>query len=154
MIDGGRNMKLRNFLYLNTKLLDDYLSSIEGSLSDTEEHTNSSVNIKLGQLEGGIPVIKGSGKAENTISEEVHKEVKITEAAKFDRLYNYLEKNGLQYYESIINDNFNQLFRDDFLEVLVTPRFSKLKEITGVANKMVKLADVMKQLPKACIRIA
>ena len=32
----GITMKLRNFLYLNTKLLDDYLSAIDGYISDTE----------------------------------------------------------------------------------------------------------------------
>ena len=29
-------MKLRNFLYLNTKIINDYLSSIEGFLYDEE----------------------------------------------------------------------------------------------------------------------
>lgn len=44
-------MKLRNFLYLNTKIINDYLSSIEGCLYDEEDQsiaTSSEKAIKAG----------------------------------------------------------------------------------------------------------
>ena len=33
-IERNMNMKLRNFLYLNENILDDYLSALEGSLTE------------------------------------------------------------------------------------------------------------------------
>lgn len=136
-------MKLRNFLYLNTKLLDDYLSSIDGYISDTEIHTDSQTNKKSGQLRAGIPVILAAGDAEKFESEEIKKEVKITEASKFEKLFTYLNGNGLKYYEVLNESHFNELSRDDFMEVLVSPRFSKLKEFTDLAQKLGKWADVL-----------
>lgn len=137
-------MKLRNFLYLNTKLLDDYLSTIDGYLSEMEVHTDSQTNKKAGQIKGGIPVIRGSGELESTESEEIKRKVKITDASKFEKLYNYLEMNKLEYYECIAEDNFRSFSRDDFIEVLASPRFSKLKELSDLAHKIGEFADTMK----------
>lgn len=139
----GITMKLRNFLYLNTKLLDDYLSAIDGYISDTEIHTDSQTNKKSGHLEGGIPVVHGSGDAEKTEAEEIKKEVKITEASKFEKLFTYLDENDLKYYEFLNANNFDELSRDDFMEVLVSPRFSKLKKFTDLAQKLGKFANAM-----------
>jgi len=37
-------VKLRSFLYLNTKLLNDYISAIEGYVHDAETRTENHVN--------------------------------------------------------------------------------------------------------------
>ena len=54
-------MKLRNFLYLNTKIINDYLSSIEGFLYDEEAQsiaTSSENALKAGMR---IKIISGDG---------------------------------------------------------------------------------------------
>ncbi len=136
-------MELRNFLYLNMKLLDDYLSTIEGYLSEAEVYTDSRTNKTSGGVEAGIPVVKGSGKIESTKSEEIRREVKITKASKFEKLFNYLKKDNLEYYELINEEIFDKLSRNKFIEVLVTPRFSKLKKLIDLASKIGEIADSM-----------
>ena len=54
-------MKLRNFLYLNTKVLEDYVAAIDGYIYDEEsqEIATSSENTLGGK--GTISVISGNG---------------------------------------------------------------------------------------------
>ena len=48
----------------------------------------------------------------------------------------------LKYYEEIDENIWQDIYRDDFLELLVTPRFSKIKEISnkfGIKTSLVKV---------------
>lgn len=61
-----------------------------------------------------------------------------SDAAKFEKIYKYLhsdEEDGLKYYEFLRDLDYNDLYLDDFLEVLVTARFSKMKELTDSVKK-------------------
>lgn len=50
------------------------------------------------------------------------------------------EDEQIKYYEFLSEETFNELRRDDFLEVLVTARFSKMKELTDAVKKLNELA--------------
>lgn len=129
-------MNLRNFLYLNTKILEDYLSVIDGFTYEEEEQAiaNSSENTISGS--GGIPIVKGEGAHSGKKEKEIKRMVKINHSAKFDKLYKYLESyEDLEYFEKLSEKEFNRLMRDDFIEVLVTPRFSKLKALADTAKQ-------------------
>lgn len=139
-------MKLRNFLYLNTKIINDYLSSIEGFLYDEEAQsiaTSSENALKAGMR---IKIISGDGSHTGKAAEEVKRSVQISDAAKFDKVFKYLqagdEDEQIKYYECLSEENFNDLHRDDFLEVLVTARFSKMKELTNTVKKLNELATI------------
>lgn len=140
-------MKLRNFLYLNTKLVEDYISAIDGYTYDEETQciTNSKENT-FG-AKAGIKVVSADGGHNSVESEEVSRSVKISDAAKFDKIYKYLEKGedeeDLKYYEYMSDDIFEGLHRDDFIEVLVTARFSKVKELTDKVQRFAELASVI-----------
>lgn len=56
------------------------------------------------------------------------------------------EDEQIKYYESLSEEIFNDLRRDDFLEVLVTARFSKMKELTDTVKKLSELATVFQGL--------
>ena len=124
-------MKLRNFLYLNTKVLEDYVAAIDGYIYDEEsqEIATSSENTLGGK--GTISVISGNGSHTGKRSEEIKRSVHISDAAKFEKVYKYLRSDdeGLKYFEFLTDADYSGLYRDDFLEVLVTARFSKMKEI-------------------------
>lgn len=127
-------MKLRNFLYLNTKIIEDYISAIDGYTYDEESQAiaTSSENAVNGGL--GAKVVSAGGSHNGKKSEEIKRSVKISDAAKFDKIYEYLQSGNdeqLKYYEFLSDDVYNELRRDDFIEVLVTPRFSKIKEFAG-----------------------
>jgi len=140
-------MNLRSFLYINPVLLDDYISAIDGFIYEEETLTSSKTKAINGGLEGNIHFAKGKGDYSNTNTEEAQKQVKITNSAKFDKIYNYLEEQGnLKYYEYMDDTQWDEIKRNDFLEILATPRFSKLKEIANLGQNIGNLLDVFQNL--------
>lgn len=136
-------MKLRNFLYINTKLLDDYIAAIDGYVYEEETQTINETNQKSGGTRAGIPIISGEAKIEVQSVEGTQRKVRISESAKFEKIYKFLSSNEeakLKYYEFLSEEYFNNLYRDDFLEVLVTARFSKTKELSDTMKKLNSLA--------------
>lgn len=143
-------MKLRNFLYLNTKIVNDYLSSIEGYIYDEEAQsiaTSSENALKAGI---GGRLFSGDGAHTGKAEEEVKRSVHISDAAKFDKVFKYLqdsdEDEQIKYYECLSDEIFNNLYRDDFLEVLVTARFSRMKELSSTVKKLSELASVFQEI--------
>ena len=83
-------VKLRNFLYLNSKVVEDYTASIDGYTYDEESQAiaTSSENTLAGK--GAIGIASGNGAHTGKQSEEVKRSVRISDAAKFEKLYKYL----------------------------------------------------------------
>lgn len=140
--------KLRNFLYLNTTVLDEYLSVIEGySYEDetistsTETENNVSGNI-------GIKAVSAGGERSGKSTQESSKSVKISPSAKFDKLYEYLnsDDNGIKSFDAISNKDFNNISRDDFIECFVTIRFSKLREMANTFDSLMQLTEIAEAL--------
>lgn len=80
-----------------------------------------------------LGIASGSGSHTGKQSEEIKRSVHISDAAKFEKVHKYLrsdEEDGLKYFEFLTDTDYSGLYRDDFLEVLVTARFSKMKELT------------------------
>lgn len=148
-------MKLRNFLYLNTKLVEDYISAIDGYTYDGETQcmANSKENSYGAKI--GIKAASADGAHNSVESEEISRVVKISDAAKFDKIYNYLEnqkyEETLKYYEYMSDEIFEELHRDDFIEVLATARFSKTKELTDKVQKFADLASVIQEITSQSI---
>lgn len=140
-------MKLRNFLYLNTKIINDYLSVIDGYLYDEEAQSIATSREHDLKASGSIKFVSGEGSNSGKSAEEVKRSVQISDAAKFDKVFKYLqagdEDEQIKYYECLSDRIFNDLHRDDFLEVLVTARFSKMKELTDTVKKLGELATVI-----------
>lgn len=142
-------MKLRNFLYLNTKVLEDYIAAIDGYTYDEESQSiaTSSENALAGK--GTIAFASGSGSHVGKQSGEVKRSVHINDAAKFEKIHKYLSSNeadGLKYFELLSDTDYDALHRDNFLEVLVTARFSKMKELTDSVKKFAELAAALKTI--------
>lgn len=136
-------MKLRNFLYLNTKVIEDYIAAIDGYTYDEESQAISTSKENAVSGKGAIGVASGNGSHVGKQSEEVKRSVHISDAAKFEKIYKYLrsdDEDGFKYYEFISETEYDNLYRDDFLEVLVTARFSKMKELTNSVKKIAELA--------------
>ncbi|MDR0944536.1 MAG: hypothetical protein LBM41_08425 [Ruminococcus sp.] len=135
-------MKLRSFLYLDTKILNDYISAMDGYVYDAETRTENYTKQNTANAKAGIAIAAVGGQLGEKSTEEVKKEVRISDAAKFDRVLTYLEEDNNIYYELLTSDIFSSLHRDDFLEVLVLPRFSKMKELVNTAKNLEELAEV------------
>lgn len=143
-------MKLRNFLYLNTKIIDDYMSAIDGYTYNEEAQTIASSNEHSANGGFGLKAISAKGTRSGTQSEEIKRSVTISDAAKFDKIYEYLqsgeEDENLKYYEFLSEDIYNGLRRDDFIEVLVTARFSKTKALADSMKKIAVLATQLQEV--------
>ena len=142
-------MKLRNFLYLNTKVIEDYIAAIDGFTYDEESQAIETSKENTIGGKGVVGIASGTGSHIGKQSEEVKRFVHISDAAKFEKIYKYLyseEENGLKYYEFLCDSEYDGLHRDDFLEVLVTARFSKMKELTDSVKKIAELAAVFESI--------
>ncbi len=138
-------MKLRNFLYLNTEIINDYFAAINGGIYEEESHVFATTNESAIAGKANIGIAKGSGEHSGKQTEEIKRSVKNIYASKFDAVYNYLlaeEDEQLKYYEYLSDEEYALLSRDDFLEVLVTARFSKMKEVTDLVKQIGDLANL------------
>lgn len=140
-------MKLRNFLYVNNKILEDYVAAIEGYVYDEATLSDTTTSSKNGDGKIGVKCISaGGGISKEEVSTAV-KSVKVSDAAKFDKVYSYLnDEDELKYYEMLDEDIFSELRREDFIEVLVSPRFSKMKELTNTVNQLGNLISTFQGL--------
>ena len=94
-------------------------------------------------------MVKASGGKTGKQIQERTRSVKNIYASKFDKVYSYLENDEddhVSYFECISVEDYEKLCRDDFLEVLVTARFSKMKEVTDMANQFGALASIFEPL--------
>lgn len=139
-------MKLRSFLYLDTKIVDDYISAIDGYLYEEEEITNSASTTTSKGVNASIKAISGNLGKDGVQTNEVKKAVKVSDAAKFDKVFDYIEDNEeIKYYEFLTEQDYNDIRRGDFLEILATSRFSKIKTYINVINKVNELCEVMQK---------
>ena len=83
-------MKLRNFLYLNTKVIEDYISAIDGFTYDEESQAIATSNENTVSGKAGISIVSGSGEHTGRKEEEIKRSVRISDASKFDKIYKYL----------------------------------------------------------------
>lgn len=142
-------MKLRSFLYLNTEAIDDYVAAIDGGIYDEESQAFSTTDESMMSGKANLAFANGGAEHSGRQIEERKRSVKNTFASKFDTVYQYLlsnEDEGLKYYESLSDETYSSLCRDDFLEVLVTARFSKMKEVTDLVKQIGDLASLFEPL--------
>ena len=95
-------IKLRNFYYINKKLLEDYIAAIEGYTYKEEIQKVNETSQKTAGAKAGVLGVTGDGKYEKQSSEEKKRKVRISDAAKFEKLFTYLsdsEDEPLPYYD-------------------------------------------------------
>ena len=73
------SMKLRNFMYLNTKILEDYISVIDGFTYDEESQEIQNVNEKTLGGSAGVKIISGNGEIATKKVDEVKRSVHISD---------------------------------------------------------------------------
>lgn len=137
-------MKLRNFLYVDSKLINNYISAIDGYVYDEEIQTKSHSKENTAGGKIGVSIATGHGSHIGKEAVEVHRSVRVSDAAKFDKIFNYIsDHEKLTYHEFLSDDDFKTLDREDFIEVLVTPRFSRMQEISKAVNKLEELTNLI-----------
>lgn len=128
-------MILRNFLYLNEQMLNDYLSAIEGFMATKVIQTTKQTNTKNAGIGINAKFVNGDlGKKSNN-ELETQMEVQITPASKVQKLIDYLNADEpIKFYDSMNEEIWQSIQRDEVIEFMGTVRFSKLKEIANAVN--------------------
>lgn len=136
-------MKLRNFLYLNEPLLDDYLAALEGSLT-TKIITTEKESVERSGSIGGKFLGVESGK---NVETETQKEKNLTPSAKVQLFIDYMQtEEEIPFYETMTDEFWRSLSRDEVVEFMGNLRFTKLKEISNAVLKLSELASVFEDI--------
>ena len=134
---------LRDFLYLNTSMLSNYIATIDGYVEE---------ELDVSELEKGEKRAKaGIYAVEGNISSETSRETKakrtLTPPAQFQRLYDVLEEKEQIKYVGLFDDKFwSEISKGDILEIeasiKVPTLFSQFEAIEGFSA----LAEVAQKL--------
>ena len=137
-------MILRNFLYLNEQMLNDYLSAIEGFMATKVVQTTKQTNSKSAGVGVSAKIISGElGKKSNN-ELETQMEVQITPASKVQKLIDYLNaEDPIKFYDGMNDEIWKSIQREEVIEFMGTVRFSKLKEIANAVNELEKLCNAL-----------
>lgn len=136
---------LRNFLYLDTEAVSNYLSTLEGYIETAVDETES----KEGRFgaEGGLPAIKGSGQSSKSSSR--NRQLAVTEEALFQRLYQLLDDStgeGIPFLTTSGEDIWMRLDRGSIVEVQARIRlpniFSAISAVEAI-KPFIGLLDII-----------
>ena len=143
---------LRNYLYLDKQMVDDSLSAVEGALyEETVVQTQEKGRTLSGDVHAEVPVIGGVGVgagSSSTAKTEITKQAQITDAAKFQRLYDHLEREeSFQYYDSIDSETWKNFERGDLLELELNISPTFIGVLADFARSSKDLLDLAKLFP-------
>jgi hypothetical protein len=138
---------LRQFLYRDDDLVREFLSQLEGGLvQDRSQTLRSAGGSAIGATVHAGPVGGKAGR-EREQSEESSTVVEQTGAARFERLYQQLDRDGeIQYLENIDDAIWDQIRRGEVVEVEAVIRpvgFGKIGELLQSFEKLVPLAQAL-----------
>jgi hypothetical protein len=136
-------MILRNFLYLDSSTVSDYLSSLDGSVVEGPiDHTQSAKHDK--GLKASLKIAEGSLSGGGS-SEKKEKRL-VTDAAKFQRLYELVAEDQVQYLDAFDDAIWQQIRRGELLELqctIKTPEFFGMTQIVDAVAPMVEFVKAV-----------
>lgn len=132
----------RNFIFLDDTALNDYYSVIKGGLTDGHE-----LITKGSKLKSGGAKIKGiGGNLESESASELRETVVLTEAAKFNELYDFMEsEEDVRYFDDIDDKSWETIKRRDMIEVEVSVKVSELYSTMTALNEIKPMFDTLEQ---------
>lgn len=127
-------MILRNFLYLDTSILNDYLATMDGYIIESGELIENKTTSTSGKA--GIKVVE-AGREVDVKSGRVSK-IKQTDAGNFQKLYDLLEvESMLQYLEVFDEKIWKSIRRNEIVEVpgmlSVTKMFDTMNQVGNIS---------------------
>jgi hypothetical protein len=137
---------LRDFLYLDDKVVDQYLAQVEGGLYDDEREREAEAS--EGAMEGGLKAgpLSGGGRRGRTRSGEVERVRRQTPESRYNRLHDQLELLEL-------NDSTSGVFGQlEARQMFVAECYVDIPSVSraiGATEEMAGLADLMKAFAPA-----
>lgn len=133
-------MILRNFLYLDTDILNDYLATMEGYIVESGELIENKSTSTSGKT--GIKVIE-AGREVDVESGKVSR-IKQTDAGNFQRLYDLIEGESMLQYLEVFDDKiWGSIRRNEIVEVPGILSVTKMFDTMNQVGNLSPLIDLM-----------
>jgi hypothetical protein len=117
------------------------LSTLEGYIMQEVDETEMEAKQRGGKV--SVKVAEGSGASEK--STETRRRLAVTDAAQFQRLYELLEDaNAIQYLEAFDLEIWQQLKRNEMLEIQANLRVPEILMQLQQANNLMPYIDLMR----------
>jgi hypothetical protein len=125
---------LRDFIFLNTNMLNNYLSTIDGYFADELVYTESEKGQKSGKL-GYAPIVEGNASSET--SWETKSKRVLTPSSQFQKLYEVLEKQEQIRHLDLFDDGYwANIQKGEILEIQARVRLPafimQLEQVQGI----------------------
>ena len=138
---------LRNFLYLDSSAVENYLSGIEGGLAEEETQLERQSKEGGGKADvglAGLGGIEAGGEGEYTA--EKHRQIRATAAARFQALHSTLRENEMiEVVEEFDDNQWDGLRRGDVVEAVGELELSKWDQMAEAIDSVGDLLPVMEQ---------
>jgi hypothetical protein len=137
---------LKQFLYLNDDLVNQFISQLEGGLY--EEESESSTESRERKLGGGLGAGPVKGEAGRTTGSEktVSRTVRQTPESRYERLIELIEEEGpIRFIEAANDEMWNDLKRGDIVEVesrLSMPTIARILRAAGGFGELLPLIQM------------
>lgn len=132
---------LREYIYLDRNRVEDFLSQLEGGVSDsvrsTESETGASINAGLNI---GVASLGSRLTAPNLSQEDLRR---TTDVALFERLYNRLTGDAVARINDIDDVDFSRLRQGDLLELECDVVVSGMAKLMRTMSEMQAIAPLM-----------
>lgn len=134
---------LRNFLYLDTDTLSNYLSTLEGYTEVEVDETLT--EHRSGGAELSMKVAKVAGDVENVASKK--RRLAVTDEARFQRLYEILDnqnETGIPYLVGLTADVWRQQQRGSIVEIQARLRLPKIVQLLQGVETLSPFLDLLR----------
>ena len=141
-------MILRNFLYLDSSTVSDYLSSLDGSIVEGPiDHTQSAKHDK--GIKANLRIAEGSLSGGG--SSETKEKRLVTDAAKFQRLYELVAQDQVQYLDAFDDAIWQQVRRGELLELQCTIKVPEFFKMTQIVDAFAPMVDIFKAVDASMV---
>lgn len=141
-------MILRNFLYLDSSTVADYLSSLDGSVVEGPvDHTQSAKHDK--GVKAALKIVEGSLSGGG--SSETKEKRLVTDAAKFQRLYELIGENHVQFLDAFDDAIWQQIRRGELLELQCTIKIPEFFKMAQIADAIAPMVDIFKAVDASVV---
>jgi hypothetical protein len=138
---------LRNFLYLDSQLVDEFLAQLEGGLYGEEEERDVRRSERGVRGDVAVGPVAAGGQRGSAGEEETARTRRQTPESRFARLYDSLDATGnLQWLEGLDDAIWNDLRRGEIIEVEGTVAVSSLIKLADLAEQMESLAPTIEAI--------
>ena len=132
---------LREFLYLDTSLVDNYLAQVEDGLYDETQQREMGAAGGQGELSMNMGVVQGKVGGDGSSEKEAARTYRQTPESRFNRLYDKLQARSI---EDFTKNLWGDVKRGEILDVECELEVSSMARLMAQGDQLSAFADLMR----------